>query len=179
MKTSQIFYLLLLIMVSYSCSNDLSRDNAAKIILDNLEPEHQSLTIKFWKHNANFLPGGYGYTATLDGNAQSALIAHGFITHVGPSRLTHYHLSNRLMQYEIIDETPRYVTTVIEVANIDGVEVTGIAGENDVRQVECVIIYKPNEVGTVMLSDNDLRKQMSFTFQKYDDGWRLKPVSRW
>ncbi len=175
MKTSRIFLLLLIIVVSYSCSNDLSRDNARKIILSNLEPDHQSLNILFWKHSANFLPGGYGFTAHryIDKNAELTLINNGFITDIGPGRSTYYHLSNRLMKHKTDDPSSHRNITVFEVAKFYDVEVTGIAGENNVRRVECVLIYKPNEVGKVMLNDNDLRKHKSFAFQKYDDGWRL------
>ncbi len=173
MKTYHILLILLFSISSMSCSSDLSRSSARKIILNDIQTSEKTIDIVLQRQHDL----GYHLGSRFLWNQQSAeqqLMDHGFIRFRRLYYLVRYFdYTDKIMRHINNERSnpPHYYW--FKIAELKDVEITGILGEKNHRRVECVLIYEPNEIGNILLDESDLRKKKTFNFSKYDDGWRL------
>ncbi len=176
MKTHHIILILLFAIGSMSCSSDLSRNQARRILLNNKDAEYN--TIDFEMVRESHL--GYVLSGVTHGQGririEDQLMRHGFIRHdLNYMGLRYFTLNDKIMQH--VNEKGRYHNPPrnyhFKTAVLKDIEITGISGGKQHKRVECVFIYERNEIGKLLLDESRLRRNRAFNFSKFDDGWRL------
>ena len=175
MKNYTTIILILLSVTLFNCSNDLSRSEARKQILENIPKNLQIFQLQF----------GRGYTTGRIQDVYRSSLDNGIPEGSGEilnktidlfltkNPIVESEWNPLLAPYVGIDRTGfRYV---IPLAEANDIEILGISGSsNDTyREVEFNIIYKWNYLATNLGFDYDLKLKSRLNFKKYDDGWRV------
>lgn len=175
MKNSTTILLILLLTLCLSCSNDLSRNDARKIILKNIPNEWQTFKLTFERNYSNGKIRK-AYRAPVDNNLPDSFSG------VLNKTIDLFLSKNPIVEEEwnpllapFVETDPRGFWYYVSLADANDIEVTGISGSKDdsYRKVNFNIIYKWNYNATNLGFNYDLKIERSLDFKKYDDGWRL------
>jgi len=170
MKTKNRLFVIILFVVSScllcSCGN-LSRSKAKNLILQQLNSD-QSKPI--WTRESLIVldfPTYFGRIETSSPFKQETemLVNKGYITMSGRNVFV---LNPRIKPYVTMDTGCN-----ITIGNAKDVNITGISGDGNYREVVYDIIYTLNPLGEDISYSRGLSRQKSIRFRKYDDGWRI------
>ena len=170
MKTKNHFSVIILfVFVSSlfcSCGN-LSRSKAKNLILKQLNSD-QSKPI--WNRDSEIVldfPTYFGRIETSFPFKQETnmLVKKGYITLYGSNNFS---LNPKIRPYVTINRG-----CYISIGTAKDINITGISGEDNYREVVYDIIFTLNPLGEDISYSRGLTRQKSIRFRKFDDGWRI------
>jgi hypothetical protein len=169
--TTSVFALLIVsLFFLSSCSSNLSRNKAEKMLLENKEASWHTLTI-----NANYHKNFDAYNFVYNFNWEQfvpKLVENGYLSFNRQYyNVTYYSLSSKFIKY-IKDDKGSTKTFLI--AELKDIEITGITGDDTYKSVNYTVTYTANEIGVFVLNSTETTKDRTADFRKYDDGWRLE-----
>lgn len=191
-KIIYIVAILFLFIFLISCSNDLSRSQAKKILQNHAQPITRNLNYKYtipgWVDNYTGQENYYNITQIKETEDYlNKLKDAGYISYSNEKQYaTAWTASSRQLCLDysvtitdklkpfIIGGNEDYVNFAIASETID--EVTGITKSGDsVRYVEFTTKIIPNPLSEIMPLNDDERTphRQTAMFQLYDDGWRF------
>ncbi|MGB4577445.1 MAG: hypothetical protein WBI06_11160 [Paludibacter sp.] len=164
-------FLIILVSISLcfiSCSDDLSRRKAKDIILNQKNAGWYTINL-----SPIYNAGLNSYTFWFNKNYEQKLLENGFIKfEMNYFGLDYYSLTDKILQYKITGQSENKIW--FKLADLYDINITGITGNDTYKHVEFNISYTPTDLGKYVLYTSELTKTGSLTFEKYDDGWRLK-----
>jgi hypothetical protein len=168
-----------IILLSFSlcaigCS-DLSRGKAKDIILDKKDANWYLITMSA---SLNSGLGGYDISCNEissenNNSFKQKLVDAGYLDYkLSYFGLKYFDLTNKILPFKISEQFQGGLY-YFKLAEIEDVNITGISGSDNYKEVEFTISYKPNDMGKLVLESSSLNKNKALTFKKFDDGWRI------
>jgi hypothetical protein len=113
------------------------------------------------------------YYFMYDKKYEQKLLANGYIKYeMNYFGLDYYSLTDKILQYKNTGQSQNEIW--FKLADLKNINITGITGSDTYKHVEFTITYTPTQIGKSVLEPSELTKEESLSFEKYDDGWRLR-----